>query len=232
VFALVQYSFGQIRTGLNTPAEWCEVLILHLNVKTCAAGPESTGSSLQLSLGTKRAGRNDGGHHMDFRLSVPVSSAERFEVAMQAEEGPLGTRDYHLSLEATPVAPGQSFLHFRYSYIDSNAARLAMSTYLHTAGRDKVGFTVTGDAADGAPVYVGGARGAVERNAMRYFLAIETLLASSSKSPASRREWQLMAWFDATEKYRRQLHEVTRAEYLSGKESRPEGSVSDSADTP
>jgi hypothetical protein len=102
VFALVQYSFGQIRTGLDTPAEWCEVLILHLNVKTCAAGPESTGSSLRLSLGTKRSGRNDGGHRIDFRLSVPASAADRFEVAMQAEEGPLGTRDYRLSLRGHP----------------------------------------------------------------------------------------------------------------------------------
>jgi hypothetical protein len=106
-----------------------------------------------------------------------------------------------------------------------------MSTYLHTVGKDKVGFTVTGHSADGAPVYAGGARGAVERNAMRYFLGIETFLASLSKSPVSRRKWQLMAWFDATEKYGRQLHEVTRAEYLSGQEWRPEGDVSDSADT-
>jgi hypothetical protein len=51
-------------------------------------------------------------------------------------------------------------------------ARMAMQAYLLTAGRDKIGFSITSKKADGPPTYIAGVRGAVERNAMRYYLAI------------------------------------------------------------
>ena len=134
-------------------------------------------------------------------------------------------------LEATPIAPDQTFLHLAYGYRYSTTARLAMSTYLHTLGKSKVGFTVAGNEPNGGPVYVGGVRGALERNTMRYYLGIEVFLASAARSPAERREWRLASWYDATEQYSRQLHELTKAEYLSGKRPGDPGSVWDSADT-
>ncbi len=231
VFALVKYPFREVSTGLDTSVEWCEVLILHLNVKTCIVSPTTNEQSLQLTLGTKRASRDNGAQRIEFGFRVVKSSADHFEVSMQAGEGPLGTRDYRLSLEAIPITPDQTFLHLAYAYKYSTTARLAMSTYLHTLGKSKVGFTVAGHEANGAPVYVGGVRGALERNTMRYYLGIEVFLASGAKPPAKRREWRLTSWYDATEKYSRQLHELTKAEYLSGKTSGDPGSAWDSADT-
>ena len=52
---------------------------------------------------------------------------------------------------------------------------------------------------------------------MRYFLGIETYLASAAQQAEKRVEWRLRAWFDATERYPRQLHELTKAEHLAGK---------------
>ena len=49
---------------------------------------------------------------------------------------------------------------------------------LATLGRDKVGFSVVGRAADGRPVHVEGLRGAVERNTLRYYLAVESYLGA------------------------------------------------------
>ena len=46
-----------------------------------------------------------------------------------------------------------------------------MATYLHSVGRDKVGFTIVDRKPDGSPRYVKGIRGAVERNVMRYYFA-------------------------------------------------------------
>ncbi len=217
VFAVVNHSFREVSTGLNTPDEWCEVLILHLNVKSCSASPANTGSSLQVTLGTKRGSPADSGYRMAFSFRIVESSAGRFQVAMDADEGPLGTNDYELSLEVMSTAPAQSFLHLAYAYSVSTTARLAMSTYLHTLGRSKVGFTVTSRGVDGEPVYVGGVRGALERNTMRYYLGIETFLASAALRPPDRRRWRLSSWFDATEKYGRQLHELSKDEYLSSK---------------
>ena len=53
---------------------------------------------------------------------------------------------------------------------------MAMQTYLATIGSQKVGFTVVDKQADGKPVYQGGVLGLLERNTMRYYLAIDAYL--------------------------------------------------------
>jgi hypothetical protein len=69
---------------------------------------------------------------------------------------------------------------------------IAMKTYLATLGSSKVGFTVTRRQSNGQPEYIRGMRGLVERNAMRYYLAIDALpwricrssRAATAKAPA------------------------------------------------
>ena len=56
---------------------------------------------------------------------VAAAGADYLEVSMRAPEGPLGTSDYHIALQATPLAPGKTFLHFSYEYALGLAARLA-----------------------------------------------------------------------------------------------------------
>ena len=103
------------------------------------------------------------------------------------------------------------------TYAMNFIGRLAVHTYLGTVGRGKVGFTVIGKRADGQPDYVGGVRGLVERNTMRYYLAIDSFLGASDAVPAVRLEHRLQSWFTAVERYPRQLHEMDRAEYLEMK---------------
>jgi hypothetical protein len=104
-----------------------------------------------------------------------------------------------------------------YAYSHGVLASAAMRAYLGTLGRDKVGFTVTGRDSDGQPRHVGGMRGLVERNTMRYYLAIEAFLGSRSAAPGARTEKSLRDWFAAIEAYPRQLHEMERADYLAMK---------------
>ncbi|MDP3827951.1 MAG: hypothetical protein Q8Q74_15470, partial [Polaromonas sp.] len=73
--------------------------------------------------------------------------------------------------------------------------------------------------AGGEKTYVDGLRGAVERNTMRYYLAIDAYMASLSAPPADQLEKRLQQWFDATERYPRQLHEIERTAYLTMKRS-------------
>jgi hypothetical protein len=108
-------------------------------------------------------------------------------------------------------------MHLSYSYGYGFAGRLAMQGYLATAGADKVGFTVTGKDGNGQPIYIGGMRGAIERNAMRYYLAIDAYLASRRAPPDQQMEKRIQTWFDATERYSRQLHEMDRATYVAMK---------------
>ena len=84
-----------------------------------------------------------------------------------------------------------------YAYGYGIAARLAMQAYLATAGRDKVGFTVTGKDADGKPTYIAGVRGVVERNTMRYYLAIDAYLAATPLPAAEQPEQRLRDWYAA-----------------------------------
>ncbi len=220
VVALVDHPIAALRSALDSPAEWCEVLILHLNVKSCVPSRGAGSGSLALSMGRKGSEDGDGSHAIDFAFRVPESSAEGFRVAMEAASGPLGTTGYRLSLDAIPVGPRRSFLRLSYAYAYGTTARIAMSSYLGTLGKDKVGFSTTVESRAGTPVYVGGLRGVLERNTMRYYLGIETYLDSAAQPAEDRVGWRLRTWFDATERYPRQLHELTKAEYLAGKQDR------------
>jgi hypothetical protein len=89
-----------------------------------------------------------------------------------------------------------------------------MQVYLATVGRGKVGFSQTGVTPDAAPVYIDGVRGAVERNTMRYYLAIDAYLSGVSTRPADQFEKRLLNWFTSSEVFSRQLHDVDQVTYL------------------
>jgi hypothetical protein len=78
-----------------------------------------------------------------------------------------------------------------------------------------------GRRSDGQPIYIGGVRGVLERNTMRYYLGVETVLAAAEPLPASLRLSQssqsLRDWFVATERYPLQLHEIDSDTYLQMK---------------
>ena len=92
-----------------------------------------------------------------------------------------------------------------------------MKAYLNTIGRNKVGFTVTGKQANSEPVYVEGLLGLVERNTMRYHLAVEAYLGAMRVPAPMQFEKRISDWFQATEHYPQQLHEVNLSEYLDMK---------------
>jgi hypothetical protein len=133
---------------------------------------------------------------------------------LTSADGPLGTSDYRIAVEAAPMDATHTMLHMSYAYGFGLAARVAMNVYLSTAGSDKVGFSVVGKDDDGKPTYVGGVRGLVERNTMRYYLAIDDYVAAPAPAQLEQR---LDTWFDATERYPRQLHELDKSDYLSMK---------------
>ena len=125
------------------------------------------------------------------------------------------THDYRIEVELVALDHQRSFLHLSYSYSAGFAARMAMQAYLSTLGRDKVGFSEIGRTQDGQRQLVGGSRGVVERNTMRYYLAIEAYLASLAQPPARQFEQRLADWQTGVERYPRQLRELERDEYLA-----------------
>lgn len=215
VYAVLNSPFSRVSSTLKKPDGWCEVLILHLNTKYCRANTDTAKSTLAVNIGKKTPQPLSDAFSLEFSYSLVTASENYLSIELHADEGPLKTTDYAIVLHAAPLPEGKTFINLRYSYGYGLAGRLAMQGYLSTLGRGKVGFTRTGtDAQSG---FVEGMRGAVERNTMRYYLAIEAYLMSLTQPPAQQLDTRLKYWFDATEEYSQQLHEVDRQSYLTMK---------------
>ena len=217
IYALVRYPIGVVNEALNDPEHWCDMLLLHVYTKQCRAAPDQGGSSVVVNIERKAFALFDSSYTVRFLYRTASTAPDYFDVALTAASGPMGTSDYRVLLQAVAVDEGATFVHFSYANAYGFAGRMVMQTYLATLGRDKVGFTRTGEHSSDTPGYIGGTRGVVERNTMRYYLALEAYLAALSTPPPGRREKRLQTWFSSTEQYARQLHEVDRATYLEMK---------------
>lgn len=217
IYALIDQPFAMAAGALNTPGDWCEVLILHLNTKYCRASTDGRGSVLNVSIGSKYDQPLEQAYRVVFAFRIAAQTPDYLQVRLNAEQGPLSTRDYRIVFEAVPLDGGRTFIRLSYAYAFGMAGRMAMQVYLGTAGRNKVGFTIAGAQADGQPLHIGGTRGVVERNTMRYYLAIDSYLGAVGLAPAAQLEHRLQSWFTAVERYPRQLHEMDRATYLEMK---------------
>ncbi len=221
IYAVVDFPFATVYAGLNDPDNWCDVLSLHLNTKYCHAAPDNGKTVLHVSIGKKFDQPLEDAYPLEFTYRVASATAKYLEIQLSADKGPMDTRDYRIQLQAIPLANGRTFLHLSYFYAYGWVGRVAMKTYLATLGSGKVGFTVTRRKSNGQPEYIKGMRGLVERNAMRYYLAIDAYLGAYlgplAATPAQQLQKRLQSWFTATEQYPRQLHEIERTAYIDMK---------------
>jgi len=216
VYAIEQQPFARVGPALQGMEHWCDILMLHLDVKMCRwseAGPDV----LSVSTARKFDQPLESAATVEFSYRVIASTADYLQVQLHADKGPMGTHDYHIVLEAVALDARTSFLHLSYAYAQGFGGRIAMEAYLATLGRKKVGFTVTDHKPDGQPVFIGNVRGLVERNCMRYFLAIDAFLTAYGLPPAEQLESRLREWHAGTELYPVQLREMEREDYLAMK---------------
>ncbi len=216
VYAIVEHPFAMVQQALQSPEHWCDILILHLNVKRCKVAG-GTPKVLNLSVGRKFDQPLEDAYQLDFGYRVVAANADYLQVQLSADEGPLSTKNYRIQVEALPVDARRSVIHMSYAYGYGFAARMAMQTYLATVGSHKVGFTVLERKADGKPVFQSGVLGLLERNTMRYYLAIDAYLQAYSLPAAEQPERRIRGWYASTERYAEQLHEMEQSEYLEMK---------------
>ena len=224
IYVVLDYPFKKVNNAINNPNHWCDVLILHINVKYCRAEKSNADTVLTINLGKKHDQPLLETYQAKFIYESMTNAADYFSIQMKAAEGPLGTKDYRIWVEATPLNNNQTFLHFTYAYSFGLSGRLAMNGYLATIGKDKIGFTIL-STQNAQPEYIQGVRGVVERNTMRYYLAIDAYLAAASTADNNKNaqlERRLEHWFDSTERYALQLHEVEKIDYLTMKRSEVE----------
>jgi hypothetical protein len=206
IHAVLDQPFDKVRKALAERRNWCEILILHPNVKDCRFPSAEPAMAVKL-------GRSE----LDVRFGyrAVANSDDYLDVRLDAPTGPFGTTDYRIRFEATPIDANRTFVHLAYSHGYGVQAKLAMQAYFSTLGRGKVGFTVLEKDASGKPVYVSDLRGGLERNAMRYYASIESYLDSLSAPAGQRLDARLKHWYAYTQKYPLQLQE--EAGYLEAK---------------
>ena len=215
VYAIVDHPFPMVQQALQSAEHWCDILILHLNVKRCRAGSGAT-KMLNLSVGRKFDQPIEDAYQLDFAYRVVAATSDYLQVQLSADEGPLSTKNYRIQVEAVPIDAKRSVIHMSYAYGYGFTARVAMQTYLSTLGSAKVGFTIL-DRKDGKPVYQTGVLGLLERNTMRYYLAIDAYLSAYSLPAGDQFEKRIREWYASTERYAEQLHEMDQNEYLDMK---------------
>jgi hypothetical protein len=201
VYAVLDHPYEKVKEALQDPNAWCDIMLLPFNTKACQA----SGGRLAVRIGRKYNQPVEEAYRLDLGFQRAATGADYMETRLGAGQGPFGTRDYRIAAEAIPIEGGKTFMHLSYSYGYGGTGKFAMQAYLATAGANKAGFTS------------GGMRGAVERNAMRYYLAIDAYLDTMDVPAAQRVDQRINKWFAATERYPRQLHEMDRETYVTMK---------------
>lgn len=217
VHARLSHPFARVAGELEAPPVWCEITFLHLNIKSCVyredAGPAD--GSLTLYVGRNRYQEPEDAEYVDLSRRFTRAEEDRLVIELEGDRGPYGTRDYAIAVQLAPHDDG-TLLKLEYSLRFGAFARLASRVYLATAGRDRVGFTVVGHDND-EPEYIGGLEGMIERNVMRFYLALQAWLDTRDRPEQEQPQARLARWFELTEDYPRQLRELDRETYLEQK---------------
>ncbi|MFW5792065.1 MAG: hypothetical protein ACOCVU_05335 [Desulfohalobiaceae bacterium] len=214
VYAVVEQRFADLVDTLHAPSNWCEILFLHLNVKACVIGESG---ELIIYSGRKYYQEPEEAKRISLHLRVQETAKDFLSVELGSDSGPYGTRDFQMLAEVAPLDGEQCLLHLQYSLGYGFFTRIALKTYFATLGRNKIGFSVTEPSSNGKPEYVGGVRGMIERNTVRFYYALMAFLENPGDSDEALQA-RLTRWFELTERHPEQLREIDRDTYLEQKE--------------
>lgn len=216
VYGVIEQPFTEVSAALTGPANWCEFVPLSLNIKSCTHQQSDGHHWLTFYAGRKHYQKPEQAYPLQYQYQLQNVGADYLNIVLSANEGPFGTRNFRIELEAMSI-DGKTLIHLHSSYQASLISRMATHSYLATLGRHKVGFSIVDTLPTGQPVYVGGMKGIIERNAMRYYLALKAYLDTRQLPASERFEARVRTWFLQTEAHPLQLHEVEWHEYVTAK---------------
>ncbi|MBF0459381.1 MAG: hypothetical protein HQK99_15940 [Nitrospirae bacterium] len=212
VYGIFNYPADGIIDVLRVPANWCDIASLHTNVKACTYKELSGTWLMTFYIGGEGYQPLEDTRPVIYNYRNADEQQGYLDITFSADAGPFGTKDHKMRFEAVQLDEGRTFVHVSYEYSDSVLVRFAGNLYFLTLGRSKVGFTVTGTDKHGKPIYIGGARGSIERNAVRYYFAIQSFMNTLSYPEESRLNMRLSEWYDITSRYRKQFYELDKLE--------------------
>lgn len=210
ITSIVETPFEEVAAALVQARNWCQVMPLHFNIKACTFEVNEGVEVLNVYSGRKIYESPEDSYQLAYQFEVIRHDDKQLSLRLRAEHGPVGTSDYLIELDAVPVAEG-TLLHLHSSYQTSWLSSMLTSAYLSTVGSDKTGFSRVDENGELQPVQ--GIRGIIERNVMRYHLAINAFFSTRTFPEDQRQEASLINWFKQNDSYP-QLHEMDEAEYL------------------
>ena len=217
VYGIVDHPFSSVLRALESPSNWCDIACLHPNIKACTHRQLSDTWLLTFYSGRKTYQPPEDSRQYTYRYRTIEERQGFVDIVLSSDEGPFGTKDHRMRVEAAQLNEGRTLVHVSYSCRHGFSLRVAEEIYFSTLGRGKVGFTVSGTDSDGNPVYVGGPRGAIERNAVRYYFAIQSFMDTLRYPEEKRFHMMISEWYDLTDRYRKQLYEMDKKDYLTFK---------------
>jgi hypothetical protein len=209
IVGLVPHPYAAFAAAFAAPRAFCDVAVLHPNVKGCMPTRVNGEDRVTLYAGRKHYEPTERAYTQEFVATAPQVSDRYLRLVLRAPDGPLDTRDYVFTLEAMPAGDA-TFIAVRYAYRSSFASRAATAGYLATAGSGKTGFTRS---ESGEPAR--GVRGVVERNAMRHYLALTAVLDTAAIPEEGRIAARLDRYYTLTDRFAAQLREFERTEYVA-----------------
>jgi hypothetical protein len=214
ILAVFAHRHPQLTALLENGRGWCEIVVLHPNVKACTHEPAGGHQRVVIYTGTKhyQPARLSRAHHHDLRIERREPGYLMARLLPAPDKLADGAEP--VVIEAVDIDGERTGLRVQYRQRLNAWTRLASATYFATFGRDKVGFSRRGADGGANTAYVDGLVGAIERNIVRYFLAMETHLAVGGGDSPEKHEQRLAHWFASTERHARQLHELDWEEYL------------------
>lgn len=208
VDAIVDYPFAELNSALAGIDPWCEITFLHFNIKACVYRESSDGVLVTLYSGRMHYLPPEQAYRNEYVFREVRRTETQLALSILGADGPFGTRDYEIRIDAAPLGDQRSLLRLSYSVSYGLLTRTAQRLYFATAGRHRIGFSTEND----KPIR--GLRGMMERNTMRFYLALQAYLESPEDGALTQR---LARWHALTLEHPAQLKELPLEEYLDNK---------------
>ena len=80
--------FATFAAHVASPSDWCEIALLHLNVKTCTHEHGADGDTVTFYSGSKRFETPERAYALRYRFRVEAMRADYIAVALTAATGP------------------------------------------------------------------------------------------------------------------------------------------------
>jgi hypothetical protein len=216
VHGVLHQPYETFRAALRSPAGWCQLVTLHAYLRGCTLESNQSPAALTIYHGGRKPVPLEDARRSHYAWERQVDEPDYFKVVMRSDGGLVGTSDYQLTLEAIPLDGGRVFARVAFSFRYSMITRMLTATYFAFV-RGRPGFSVVDYQEDGEPVLVTGRVAALERNVMRFYLALQAFLEGTSQPEAERDEWRWQRWFALTMQYPRQLYDMEESVYLESK---------------